>query len=214
MSRITVVATVHKQNGAADAPALANILRDTLPEVVFLETLAPDMERYFLQAGLESKAIKLLSKDQSIDLVPVDIQIMDEAEMLEFHKLFDFLDSITDDASQSINRRIQESTRSLGFAYLNSESYIEDQSELEKRDEFLVQSNGNLGIKNLYMNWKIAHLRREKAMIEKILNYCRGREFERAAFLVGAAHLHSLRHFVNEQVHISPDVEWCFGVQK
>ena len=212
MGTITVIATVHKENGAADALSLANILRALTPEVIFLETLAPNMEQYFLQGGLESKAIALLSKKQSVDLVPVDIQIMDEAEMVEFRRLFNFLESIMDNAYRSADSRIQESTRSLGFAYLNSQKYIEDQSELESTDEILVQSKGSPDIKDLHRKWKNAHLSRETAMVEKILKYCRGRNFEHAAFLVGAAHLYSLQHYIRENAHLFSDLEWSFGV--
>lgn len=102
MGKISVIATVHKDNGAADSAALGDILKRISPDVIFLETPPGQMEHYFSKRSLESRAIQILSKYQSIDLIPVDIHVMDNAEILNFHRLFEFLGLHGGEVAQSI----------------------------------------------------------------------------------------------------------------
>ena len=211
MGKITAIGTVHRDNGAANALALASILQSKSPKVIFLETPAAKMVHYFSKPSLESRAIALLSKHQSVDLVPVDIEVMGDAEILDFHRLFDFFKSHGNEDSQSIDRNIQSRTRSSGFYYLNSPDYIKAQTELEKQYDCLVESQGDEDINGLQLKWKAAHLRRERAMIENIASYCRVKNFDNAVFLVGAAHVRPLRCAIESKTFLFADVEWVFG---
>lgn len=212
MGRISVIATVHKDNGAADAVALADILKRKSPDVVFLEIPPAEMEHFFSKRSLESRAIELLSKHQPIDLFPVDIQVMDEAEMRIFHRLFDFLEDFGGEVSRSIDTHILSCTRSHGFSFLNSTGYIEAQDELEFRDSYIVQAKGDEIIQSLHAKWKSVHSGRERAMIENIAYYCKSRHFDHAVFLVGAAHVRSLRCIIESSKDTFVDTEWVFGV--
>lgn len=212
MGRIWIIATVHKDKGAADAVALADILKRRSPDVVFLETPPGQMEHYFSKQSLESQALKILSKHQSIDLIPVDIHVMDKAGMLTFHKLFDFLENHGDEVARSIDAHICSRTRSQGFSFLNSIDYIEAQAELEMQDDCIVQTNGDEAIQDLHAKWKEAQSSREHAMIENIASYCQSRQFDSACFLVGAAHIRSLRGIIERSKDGFIDVEWTFSV--
>lgn len=212
MNRITVIATVHKENGAANSQALALILKRIAPEIIFVETPKEEMEQYFSSAGLESRAIALLTKYQAVNLVPVDIQVMSKSGLLRFRKLFKLLDSCCDEMAQSIHEKILQRVSSCGFYYLNSPDYIEAQAELEMQDERLVESQGDRVIRDLYMEWKDVQSIRESGMIEKIASYCKNERFQNAVFLVGAAHIHSLRGRITDRAHLFNNVEWVYGV--
>ena len=212
MKKVTVIATVHKENGAANPQALALILKSVAPEVIFLETPKEEMERFFSVVGLESQAIGILSKYQPIDLVPVDTQIMRKAELTKFQKLFEFLDSGCDELALSMHKSILRRVRSDGFGFLNSQDYIEAQACVEMREEKLVESQGDQFIQALHVEWKSVHLRRENGMIERIASYCSSSCFENAVFLVGAAHIHSFRIQINDRCDLFNDVKWVYGV--
>ncbi len=212
MGRISVIATVHKDNGAADSEALADILILTSPDVIFLETPPGQMEHYFSKQSLESRAIQILSKHQPIDLIPVDIHVMDKAEMLSFHKLFDFLENYGGDVARSLNERNLYSTRSQGFSFLNSTDYMESQAELERLYDYIVQTKGDGIIQGLHEKWKEAQSSREHAMIGNIACYCKSQNFDHAVFLVGAAHIRSLRGMIERNKDDFIDTEWRFSV--
>ncbi|PNE02942.1 hypothetical protein A15D_01551 [Alcanivorax sp. MD8A] len=212
MGIISVIATVHRDNGAADSEALADILKLVSPDVIFLETPPGQMEHYFSKETLESRAIQILSKHQPIDLIPVDIHVMDKAEMLIFDRLFDFLENYGVEVARSIHERIYSSTRSQGFSFLNSTDYIESQSGLERLDDHIVETKGDEIIQGLYEKWKEAQASREHAMIANIAYYCKSQNFDHAVFLIGAAHIRSLRGMIERSKGDFIDTEWRFSV--
>lgn len=212
MGMISVIGTVHKDNGAADFKALADILKFISPDVIFLETPPGQMEHYFSKQSLESRAIQVLSKHQPIDIIPVDIYVVDKAEMLSFHKLFDFLEKHGSEVARSIDEHILSSTRSQGFSFLNSADYIESQAELERLDDYIVKTKGDEVLQGLYEKWKEAQSIREQAMLRNIAFYCKNRNFDHAVFLVGAAHIRSLRGMIERSKEDFIDTEWRFNV--
>ena len=212
MKRVIVMATVHRENGAANSKALADILKRIKPELIFLETSKEEMNGFFSEDSLEGLAITLLAKYQAIELVPVDVQVMHKNELLRFHRLSEFLDSCCDEISQSAYREIQMRVSSDGFYFLNSPDYIEMQAGLEALDERLVESRGDYPIRMLHAEWKSAQSYRENWMIERIAMYCQSGRFDSAVLLVGAAHIHSLRSQIKERSHLFNDVEWVYGI--
>ena len=212
MGKISVIATVHKDNGAADSTALGDILKRISPDVIFLETPPGQMEHYFSKRSLESRAIQILSKHQSIDLIPVDIHVMDNVEILNFHRLFEFLGRHGGEVARSIGAYIFSNTRSHGFSFLSSTDYIEAQAELERLDGYIVETKGDELIQSLYERWKEVQSSREHAMIGNIASYCRSQNFDHAVFLVGAAHICSLRDMIERSKGDFADSAWRFSV--
>ncbi len=81
MKEITLVSTIHNENGAANAPNLNEIMQQIQPEVIFLEVSPDDFESCYVSSSrksLESKAVHQYTKSRSTALVPVDLSVTDK----------------------------------------------------------------------------------------------------------------------------------------
>lgn len=89
---------------------------------------------------------------------------------------------------------------------------MEAEAGLEKLDGHIVQTKGDKIIRSLYEKWKEVQSSREHAMIGNIASYCKSQNFDHAVFLVGAAHICSLRDMIERSKDDFADSEWRFSV--
>lgn len=114
--------------------------------------------------------------------------------------------------AQSIHENIHKRVNSFGFYYLNSQDYVEAQAALQIQDERLVESVVDRIIRDLHTEWKNAQSSREVAMIERIATYFNNENFQNAVFVVGAAHIYSLRRLIDDRSCLFKNVEWVYGI--
>lgn len=189
MHKITLVSTVHTENGKCNADELHTIIEKMRPEVFFLEALDETYSNYqkslFSSFGvfhkkLEIKAIQKYNLKNDIDYIPVlDNGLSDwfhkkydiVCENIEFHKLLDNFNYLTSEH---------------GFQFLNSGESIKLQEEMRMFENFLLSDNRI----NTTANEDIDAY--ENSMLRNIYSYCRDKQFDTAIFLCGVAHRKSI----------------------
>ena len=95
MKEITLIGTIHKENGAANAASLFGILKSINPEVIFLEVSSNDFIGLYTKQewqNLESIAVTQYLKFHEAELVPVDHTKADESSYMKSQKLQAALD--------------------------------------------------------------------------------------------------------------------------
>jgi len=154
--------------------------------------------------NLEAEAVKLFQRNHHIELVPVDLPTPEKVFFENYEDLHKNVEEksrkyreITDSYSARLRRH--------GFYYLNSEYCSKDLAAInEEIDEYLKTAEDE----SLYVpnnSWIKQISMRDAEMCRNITNYCTEHTFERAVFLVGAAH----RKGVMEETS-KYELEWNF----
>ena len=189
MHNITFISTMHKEIGKCNADELCYILEKESPNVIFLEALNNTYSNYekniFSSFGiyhqkLEIKAIQKYCHISPIEYVPVLNSGLSElfgnkcniiSKNIQFQKLLDDYNSLAGE---------------LGFSFLNSVESIKLQKKL-RMFEYSILNNNNL---NDRVNEDIDAY--ENSMLQNIYSYCKNNQFEKAVFMCGVAHRHSI----------------------
>lgn len=190
MSCVSVVFTVHEEQGRANVSELEAILVGIQPQVIFLEVPPADFNDYYetcSRVNLESRAVRQHRKRHSVKLVPVDLLTPEQ----EFFEDQGYLWERIADVSPEFRQLLRWDTnhlRAYGFSYLNSAHSSKLWSDVYNAMLGAIERLGDGRLREIYEAWvKILDLR-EMEMMANILNYCRECGFERSAFLIGAAH--------------------------
>jgi pheromone shutdown protein TraB len=212
MKNITLVCTVHKENGAANASNLYKILDQLQPEVIFLEVTPDDFKNYNTTPGLEPKAVLEYKRTLDVTLIPVDLKIIDKNIHTKFQRLFEVIDAHSTIEYQKKDKDIQKRVYESGFFYLNSDQCSKDHAELNRQDFKTVRKVNDPEITELYEYWISMISLRESEMINGIYEYSRDNAFQKAVFLVGAAHRDSMITKIEESSNYNPtNIEWqCY----
>ncbi|HET8865765.1 MAG TPA: hypothetical protein VFM80_08695 [Gracilimonas sp.] len=189
MNNITFISTVHEEMGKCNADELCAILEKIRPEIVFLEALENTYSNYeqnlFSSFGvyhqkLEIKAIQKYCHSSSFEYVPVLKNELSNSfekkydlicENIQFQRMLDDFNSL---ASEQ------------GFLFLNSSKSIYLQEKM-RTFEYLLLPDNKL---NKAVNEDIDAY--ENSMMRNIYSYCRNNQFDKAVFLCGVAHRHSI----------------------
>lgn len=191
MSNITLVSTIHEENGKCNSDELLKIIEEIYPDVIFLEAFEAsytDYERYLFSTygvfpnnkRLEIEAIQKYSQINSFKYVPVlDTELSDD-----FHRWLNIVEEC------SVCQKLIDDYRLLqmvcGFQFLNSEKSIqllEDMRELKNHilgnNEVCQKANENI---DAY----------ENSMLRNIYAYSKENLFDKAIFMCGSAHRKSI----------------------
>jgi len=194
MHKITLVCSVHRENGLCNAGELLKILRAIEPDVVFEEMVPSDFDSYYrlgTKSTLESQAITRYREFKSFRQVPVDRYDMPENLLAKIKRGFDCVCDRVEQTSQEYRELNEEQHRGVnqfGSKYLNSVAFatmLVRTSEIEEKT--IVETGDQLLIRGLE-RWRHAIQKRELEMIGNIYQYCRENVFDTGVFLVGAAH--------------------------
>lgn len=211
MKSITLVCTVHKENGAASASNLYKILEKIQPEVIFLEVTPDDFDNYYAAPGLEPKAVIQYKRNRHVALVPVDLSIADKNIHMKFQRLFGVIDSNSTTYYQQKDCDIQKCVYKYGFSYLNSDQHSKDHADLNEQDLETIRKIDDPEITKLYEYWNTMILCREDEMMNRVYKYSRDNTFQKAVFLVGAAHRGSIIKKSKEFSNHDPEsIEWNY----
>ena len=211
MTRVSVVGTVHEEDGLASVSELLPILERIQPEVIFLECPPEVFDQYLRNPRkLESVAAKRYRESHNVVLIPVDLATP-EVDFFRRHRaLHDRLWRSSSEYGQLVYRD-GECVRAYGFAYLNSELYIE---RCAKRHEVTLTAINKLADATLdenYALWTSTNKDRDRAMMENIRRHCSQASIKRAVLLVGAAHRQSMMNLARlEADGDSSGVQWDF----
>jgi hypothetical protein len=211
MNRISLICTVHKDKGMARVSELRAALERIQPSVIFVEIPTKELEDFFAtrsRENLESNAVTDYRKSHTVDIVPVDSPTPD-AEFFRNNKtLFEWVE----DKSHVYRHLIDLHSRRVsayGFAYLNSEYCDTLWEELYAEVRNTVEKMGDTRMRELHDLWINTIERRDKEMMENILDYCRPKSFGRGVFLVGASHRRSIVAEAIQQSGTAPsNIRW------
>jgi len=189
MCNITLISTIHKENGKCNADELHRIIEEISPEVIFLEALESCYTEYshrlfatsdVYNKRLEISAIQKYSHKHTFEYIPVlDDVLPDEfeerakivCENYEYQKLLITLISMEN---------------KYGFQFLNSKKNIELQEEMRKLEKHILSNN------ELWQKVDGGIDAYENSMIRNIYAYCKDNQFNTAIFMCGAAHRKSI----------------------
>lgn len=189
MHEITLVSTIHNENGLCNALELSKILYGLKPSVVFLEAFDDTYNKYqkynYKTYGvhhkkLEISALQHLSKILDFQYVPVLESSLNES----FDKKVEITSSFAEIKKLLIDYRFLEET--LGFQFVNSK--MSDQlQKLLRAKETEVLNNPDIDAAALESIDKY-----EISMMDNIYKYCSENDFDKAVFMCGVAHRKSL----------------------
>lgn len=208
MYNITLISTIHKENGNCNSNELLKIIENIRPVVIFLEAFEENYTKYdqmiFSQFGvykerLELKTIQKYSQNYSFEYVPVlDIGLSDEfetkikivSENTEFQKLLDNYNSLEKEG---------------GFKFLNSEESIILQEEMRQWENRIIDNE-------ILLQRVTANLDEyENSMLRNIYSFCKKNSFNSAIFMCGAAHRKSIIKKIEEYEKKEPlKLNWTF----
>ena len=207
MHRITLVCSVHRENGLCNAGELLKILLAIAPEVIFEEIRPSDFDFYCKDAArsmLEARAIEMYSEFNSFRRVPVDRFDLPRNLVAEFRRNIDLVFDHVERSSreyQQLTDENDESVHQRGFGYLNGDDFVRVRTRLSEIEDKEIHETGDERLIHWMHRWRRFTQSREHEMVRGIYEFCRTSSFDSGVFLVGAAH----------KVGIHREIERCSG---
>jgi len=218
MYNITLIGTVHSENGLCNSDKLHKIIEDIKPEVIFDELPSHSFDMYYSNSinmysangillnqhpseiPLEVKSIKKYKQNYDVKILPVDIDIRQRISKYQDEIFFMFLTFFKyEDYKKLDNEKVTLMARE-GFHYLNSDNFLdllERKEILEKKIiESEIQKNRLLYLYKLFHTEQYDN--RENAMLQNIYNYSLENQYNQAVFLIGAEHKKSIMQKIIE----------------
>lgn len=201
MQNITIVFTVHKENGKCNSAELYKIIEVINPEVIF-EEVSPDNFEYYYneiekEESLEVRCIKKYLLSHKIQHIPVDIDPDANLSTNDINYMFQTFQKNHEYAQ--CKEQIIIKVAQYGFQFLNSTEYLNLLSNLEKIEEGILRFNIYNNI--LSRTYKLFHAEqnnRENKMLENIYEYCENNQFCEALFLIGTGHRKGILKKISE----------------
>jgi hypothetical protein len=217
MCNITLISTRHDDIGECNSFALWQILDDLRPQVIFLELPPSYLSKSYINSTntLEMNAVRPYIDGHKPIIVAVDIddisdktlfdgykRVIDELKKLEGTNGFDFYNSV------NTNKRYAEK---YGFKYLNSEHGIAHNEAIsEAMTKGLEQINDD-SLNDAHNAWIELSNNRENEMLQNIYIYSKDYPYERAVFLLGAAHRKAIIEKIKSRVENDAlKINWSF----
>jgi len=186
---ISLIGTVHVENGLANISALKAILDRLRPDVIYAEISTAMLTDYLdgSHGNLESVAVAQYRVSHSVAIVPVDLDKPSEDFFQESMEMFNRVER-TSSIYRSLLDQHHLDTKNQGFAYLNSERCEQVWTEIYKETFEALKWIGDARLRKIYTHWKKVNDHRETAMIEKIIRHSIENTPNRSVLLVGTAH--------------------------
>ena len=203
---ITLISTVHSENGKCNANELCSIIYKLSPEVIFLEALPETYSKYqksmFSSFGvfhkkLEIEAIQKYQLDNSSTYIPV----LDNGLSEFFDRKYEIICENIE--HQNMVYHFNNCARDEGFTFLNSKKGLELQEKIREFENVLL---GESEINNMAIR-DIDHY--ENSMLRNIYKYCIESDFKEAVFMCGVAHRKSIiKKIENNKTINGTQINW------
>lgn len=200
MNNITLVCTVHGENGACNINELYKIIERINPEIIFEEMSSYAFDEYYKEKtrnNLETDTINKFIESHKINHIPVDYFNIPSSffkENQEMHKKIE---------ANSFEYRRLIDTHSLyvkqyGFKYLNSIYCIDINSQIYQAMEVALKKADDIKLIQIYESWNNVIKNRENEMIKNIYAYSKEHEYKKGVFFIGAAHRKSIIQLIDK----------------
>lgn len=207
MPCVSLIFTIHEEQGSVNADALCGILVRVRPEVIFLEVPPAAFDDFYLSRrrhNLESDAVHFFLKTHpQTKLVPVDLP----TPTRDFFEDHEQLCRRVREASREYRQLMKvdwDRQRLYGFAYLNSDYCSQHWSDIRTEMLTAVARIGDPRLREIQQEWDRTNELREIEMLANIQECCTRHHFQKAALLVGAAHRQSLI----EKLRVQSLIKW------
>jgi len=199
MNYITLIATVHKENGRCNSNELFNIIQCIKPEIIF-EELSEEIynQCYFEQnrTTLESIAIKKYLLKNNIKHIPVDTFDIPNFHYDIFNKMLHVLTS-NKDFQLYLDKQI-EMEYINGFSFLNSKDNDKRNIIIKTYNEKILENLNDINLKNTYNYWNEFNNNKESTIIKNIYDYTKNNKYSSGLMFIGSAHRKSIIHKINK----------------
>lgn len=223
MYNITLIGTIHSENGQCNSDALYKIIESINPEVIFDELpnhlfdnyYGDSFERYYINSillnrrpielPLEVKCIKKYRQNYNIEIVPVDIDVRQKIAEYQDEINFIFCAIFKHEDYKKLDNVKDAFIAQEGFHYLNSDKFLDYLEKKEVIEKNIIESefhkNKAFDVCKLFQ----AELcdNRENAMLQNIYNYSKENQYNQAVFLIGAQHKKSIMQKIADYEKLS-----------
>lgn len=194
MPTVTLVTTIHRENGLCNAQELLKILRLLEPDTLFEEIRPADFAAYRANpppTSLEAQAIGKYLEFKHAQRVPVDEFELPRDRLLENKRELDQVFGYVEQASHEYSLLMEQNDGHVaqrGFSYLNSGEFTSIMARLSEIEDQVIALSGEPRAIGVLRNWRQTNRHRERAMVRAIYDYAGSNALEHGVFLVGAAH--------------------------
>lgn len=235
MYNITLISTIHSENGKCNHNELYKILESINPEVIFDELPSHYFDMYFSdsfdlyhansllrnrqppEVPLEVKCIKKYKQNYKVKILPVDIDVTSKLSKHQDEILFMFRTFFKYEDYKELDNEKETLIAQKGFRYLNSDiflDFLERKEVLEKNImESEIEKNGLLDIYKLFHAEQYDN--REIAMLHNIYNFSKENQYNQAVFLIGAEHKKSIMQKITEYEKLTENkLKWTMTMYR
>ena len=199
MYTITLISTRHQSLGKCNSEELYQIIERINPEVLFEEIPPTYFDKYYVEkshSNLETDTISRYIQHHEINHIPVDSDNIPEEE---FFKDYEHMIQRIENLASVIGfdyRNLVDNNRSYidryGFEYLNSNHSININKQINNVIENGLQKLDNDKLFQTFKLWNEVNEMRENHMLQNIYTYRKKHKYERAIFMIGAAHRNAI----------------------
>ncbi len=223
MHNITLIATIHSENGQCNSDELYKILEDLNPEVIFDELPMHFSEMYYSDSfdmhyanntllnrqlpeiPIEVKCVKKYKQNYNVKIIPVDIDLRHKLSEHQSEISFMFLTFFKYQDYKKLDNEKDTFISNEGFHFLNSSIFLDFLEKKEVLEKNIIETEI---LKNRLLNiYKLFHKEqydnRENAMLQNIYNYSKKNKYNQAVFLIGAEHKKSIIRKIIEYEKLS-----------
>lgn len=223
MTNITLIGTIHSENGQCNSDELHEIIASINPEVIFDELPRHASDRYYSDSfdmyvansillnrkppgvPLEVKCLKRYKQHYNVKIVPVDIEVTQQLSVLqqEIHFMFSTFFKYKD--YEKLDYEMEIFIAQEGFHFLNSKKFLDFAEKKENTEKNIIESEIQRDrLLNIYKIFRAEQYdKRENAMLQNIYNYTKVNQYNQAVFLIGAEHKKSIMQKITEHEKLS-----------
>jgi len=209
MHKITLICSLHRDNGLCNARELFKILRAIEPDTIFEEARPSDVNSDN-KGTLEDLAVTKYREFKSFQRVPVDQYDLPQGLRAVTDSVLDRVEQISDEYLVLTEER-HNAVNLQGFAYLNSLAFARVMTRMSEIEEKTINNTQDQDLIRGLAIWRDLMQRRESAMVGNIYEYGRKNVFDTGVFLVGAAHksgiVKAIEKYAGEEADL---VHWNF----
>lgn len=193
---ITIIFSMHKDNGKCNANELYAIIENQKPEVIFEEFDISRTEDDYYKNGqykyqnsstVETKAIMRYLENNEVAYIPVDTYEIDDPPVYMYNEFSKHSQDYSNLVIMDFNLATQG-----GYPYLNSEKRNEIFDKIILLEDIIAKNSNDSKLIEDISKWRIISDNRDDQMLDNIYNYCYQNAFKNAIFIVGADHRKSL----------------------
>lgn len=218
MCNITLIGTIHSENGQCNSNELYKILENIKPDVIFDELPSHFSDMYYSDSfdiycannillnrnppvvPLEVKCNKKYKQNNNVEIIPVDIDIRQELSKYQHEFLFMFSTFYKNEDYIKLDNEKENLISQEGFHFLNSSKFLDLLEKKETTEKIIMESDNQKNrLFDIYKLFQVVQYdNREYAMLDNIYNFSKGNQYNHAVFLIGAEHKKAIMRKITE----------------